>query len=89
MPAHLLGRVTSAYRMVVLGALPLGALVGGVVAREIGLTAPLWTAAGIMGVMAVGLLPILTNRALIDARTAQVRSRGRSNLPRPGQEVVT
>ena len=46
-PAHLLGRVTSAYRMVVLGALPLGALVGGVVAREIGLTAPLWTAAEI------------------------------------------
>ncbi|MDT5028002.1 MAG: hypothetical protein QOE61_4428, partial [Micromonosporaceae bacterium] len=73
-PAHLLGRVTSAYRMVVLGALPLGALVGGVVAWEIGLTAPLWTAAGIMGVMAVGLLPILTNRAFIGARTAQVRS---------------
>jgi MFS family permease len=89
-PAHLLGRVTSAYRMVVLGALPLGALVGGIVAREIGLTAPLWTAAAIMGAMAVGLLPILTNRALINARTAQLRSeaRRRSNLVRPGQEVI-
>jgi MFS family permease len=89
-PAHLLGRVTSAYRMVVMGALPLGALVGGVVARAIGLTAPLWTAAAIMAVMAVGLLPILTNRALIDARSVQHRSeaRRRSNLPRPGREVV-
>jgi predicted MFS family arabinose efflux permease len=89
-PAHLLGRVTSAYRMVVMGALPLGALVGGIVAREIGLTAPLWTAAAIMGVMAVGLLPILTNRALIDARSIQPRSeaRRRSSLPRPGREVA-
>jgi hypothetical protein len=89
-PARLLGRVTSAYRMVVMGALPLGALVGGIVACEIGLTALLWTAAAIMGVTAVGLLPILTNRALIDARPVQLRFDGPPpvNLPRPGREVV-
>jgi MFS family permease len=89
-PAHLLGRVTSAYRMVVMGALPLGALVGGAVARESGLTAPLWTAAAIMGAMAVGLLPILTNRALTEARSVQPRPAARRwpNPPRPGREVV-
>ncbi|HEX2355093.1 MAG TPA: MFS transporter, partial [Micromonosporaceae bacterium] len=89
-PAHLLGRVTSAYRMVVMGALPLGALVGGAVARESGLTAPLWAAAAIMGAMAVGLLPILTNRALTEARSVQARPAARRwpNPPRPGREVV-
>jgi predicted MFS family arabinose efflux permease len=61
--------------MVVMGALPLGALVGGIVASKIGLTAPLWTAAGIMGLMAVGLMPILTNRTLVDARTVRPQSR--------------
>lgn len=49
-PAHLLGRVTSAYRVVGLGAMPLGAAVGGVVAGAFGLRAP-WVLAG--GALAV------------------------------------
>jgi MFS family permease len=39
-PAELLGRVNSAYRMIGWGPIPLGALAGGLVAHEIGLRAP-------------------------------------------------
>lgn len=67
-PDHLLGRVTSAYRMVALGALPLGAAFGGLVARELGVLAPFWAGAVGMAVLAVGLLPVFTNRAFADAR---------------------
>ena len=40
-PDRLLGRVTSAYRMVGLGAMPLGAVSGGALASAFGLTSPL------------------------------------------------
>jgi hypothetical protein len=39
-PESLFGRVQGAWRMVVYGAMPLGALLGGVVASSFGLTAP-------------------------------------------------
>jgi hypothetical protein len=39
-PDRLLGRVISAFRLFGYGALPLGALVGGVLARSFGLPAP-------------------------------------------------
>ena len=39
-PDELLGRVTSAYRLIGLGAMPVGAAAGGLIARSYGLTAP-------------------------------------------------
>jgi predicted MFS family arabinose efflux permease len=63
-PSNLLGRVTSAYRMIALGALPLGAAVGGFVARSFGLTAPYWMSAILMFVTAFALLPVLNNRSI-------------------------
>lgn len=54
-PDHLLGRVTSVYRLFGLGALPLGALFGGVAADRFGLTAPFWAGAVCLAAMAVGL----------------------------------
>jgi predicted MFS family arabinose efflux permease len=39
-PDRLLGRVASAYRLIVMGALPLGALFGGIAADTLGLVAP-------------------------------------------------
>jgi MFS family permease len=41
-PDRLLGRVTSAYRLVGLGAMPVGAFSGGALARAYGLTSPLF-----------------------------------------------
>lgn len=69
-PDELLGRVTSVYRLFGLGALPLGALFGGVAARTYGLTAPFWAAAGCLTVMALVLRPVLTTMAIERARAA-------------------
>jgi len=44
-PAHLLGRVNSVYFLLTMGGAALGALIGGLLARELGLTAPFWIAA--------------------------------------------
>lgn len=63
-PDHLLGRVTSAYRLIALGALPLGGLLGGALARGFGLTAPFLAGAFALTVLAFALAPVLTTRAM-------------------------
>jgi MFS family permease len=55
-PAELLGRVNSVYRMVGWGVIPIGALTGGFVAQEFGLRAP-FTLGGII-IAAVGLVTV-------------------------------
>ncbi len=75
-PDHLLGRVTSAYRLLALGALPLGALFGGFLARNVALTAPFWVGGVLLIVMAFGLLPAVNNRTL-----ARVREEARHDAP--------
>jgi predicted MFS family arabinose efflux permease len=67
-PSDLLGRVTSAYRMIALGTLPLGAAIGGLVARNFGLTAPYWMSAILMFLTAFALLPVLNNRSIREAQ---------------------
>jgi predicted MFS family arabinose efflux permease len=56
--------------MVGLGALPVGAAVGGVVARSFGLTAPYWMGAVLMLVTAFALLPVRNNRSVREAQDA-------------------
>lgn len=63
-PDHLLGRVTSAYRLLALGALPLGGLLGGALARGFGLTAPFVVAAVALPVLALAVAPVLTTAAI-------------------------
>jgi MFS family permease len=59
-PAPLLGRVNSVYRMIGWGLMPLGALAGGFVAHAAGLRAP-YTLAGILSAAALlAALPALT-----------------------------
>jgi MFS family permease len=69
-PDHLLGRVGSAYRMLAYSAVPVGALLGGVLGRTLGLRTPFLLAATVR--VAVGLLalPVLNNRAVDAARLA-------------------
>ena len=52
MPDALLGRVTSAYRLIGLGSMPVGAAAGGLIARSYGLTAP-FLVAGVMLLLAL------------------------------------
>ncbi|MFI0223239.1 MFS transporter [Streptomyces lydicus] len=56
-PDHLLGRVVSAFRLFGIGAAGLGALSGGVVAKQAGLSAPLWAAATLLALAALVLRP--------------------------------
>jgi MFS family permease len=69
-PAELLGRVNSAYRMIGWGPLPLGAVAGGFVAHAFGLRAPYVIGGLLCGLALLGAVP-----ALRAARRAQDASR--------------
>nr|WP_211319353.1 MFS transporter [Quadrisphaera granulorum] len=55
-PAPLLGRMNASVRFLVWGTMPIGALLGGVLAERIGLVPTLWVA---LAVEALGVLPVL------------------------------
>lgn len=69
-PDELLGRVTAAYRLVVLGVVPLGALTGGVLGSTLGLRTPFVASA--IGLVAAAFLLAsrVTTQALRDTETA-------------------
>jgi MFS family permease len=67
-PDELLGRVTSCYRLLGVGSGAFGALIGGLLARELGLAAPFWFAAAVMAVVAVASLPFVNNRTVDEVR---------------------
>ena len=58
-PAHLLGRVNSVYRMLGWGLMPVGALAGGFVAHAAGLRAPYVVAGLLCGVSLLAAVPCL------------------------------
>jgi MFS family permease len=58
-PAELLGRVTSVYRMLGWGLIPLGAIAGGLVAHGVGLRAPLPVAGAVRAVALAVAAPVL------------------------------
>jgi MFS family permease len=58
-PSELLGRVNSVYRMLGWGLMPLGALVGGVVAHTSGVHAPYLVAGVLRGIFLLAALPVL------------------------------
>ena len=67
-PERLLGRVNSAYRLLGLGGMSLGALLGGILARGFGLTAPFWFASLSVAALAVVVWRILSNETVHLAR---------------------
>jgi MFS family permease len=68
-PDRLLGRVNSAYRLVAWGTMPIGALLGGVVADAFGLPT-LFVAAAVVSMTPLLLMPVLSNRAMDEAERA-------------------
>jgi MFS family permease len=58
-PAHLLGRVNSVYRMLGWGLMPVGALAGGFVAHAAGLRAPYLVAGLLCGLSLLAAVPLL------------------------------
>src|SRR5439155_4509073 len=61
-PSELLGRVGNVFRTGIFGALPIGALLGGVVAHAFGLRVPLLLAGGCQVVLVVGAAGPLRRR---------------------------
>ncbi|HEU5271575.1 MAG TPA: MFS transporter [Jatrophihabitans sp.] len=59
-PAALLGRVTSSYRVIGFGAMPLGALLGGGLARTYGLHSPYLVSGVVLLTATLGCLPFIT-----------------------------
>ncbi|MEY9906035.1 hypothetical protein ABIA35_002252 [Catenulispora sp. MAP12-49] len=69
-PDELLGRVTAAYRLFVLGVVPLGALTGGLLGSTLGIRTPFIASA--IGLVAAAFLLAsrVTTQALRDTETA-------------------
>ena len=68
-PDGMLGRVTSVYRLIAIGAAPVGALAGGFIARGFGLSAPFWVAGALMMLLALVTAPLF--RRLDIPRTSE------------------
>ncbi|WP_344660788.1 MFS transporter [Catenulispora subtropica] len=73
-PDELLGRVTAAYRLVVLGVVPFGALTGGLLGRGFGVRATFGVAAVGLALAAVPLASRVSTQALRDAEMERADS---------------
>jgi predicted MFS family arabinose efflux permease len=67
-PDLLVGRVNSAFQLLGMGMLPLGAALGGVLGRTLGLRAPFLISGAAMLVTALVAIPTVTTRAIEAAR---------------------
>lgn len=67
-PENLFGRVNSVYRMLGWGSIPLGALLGGFLAREFGIAAPMWFAAIVLLAVAAVVWKFIDNETVERAR---------------------
>jgi predicted MFS family arabinose efflux permease len=65
-PTRLLGRVNSAYRLIAWGTMPLGALLGGLVADAFGLVTLFWVGT-VVSLIPLLLLRVLTNKNMDQA----------------------
>ncbi|QGQ20551.1 MFS transporter [Cellulomonas sp. JZ18] len=70
-PDHLLGRLTSAYRLLAWGTMPVGALLGGLVGEHVGL-AQVFVVATVLDLLLLLCLPVLRERHLREAEAEVV-----------------
>ena len=68
-PDRLMGRVVGAVRLIGFGSIPVGALLGGLVARSLGRGAPFLLGAGVLAVAALVAAPQITTGAIQAARS--------------------
>jgi MFS family permease len=74
-PDRLLGRVNSAYRFIGWGVIPLGALLGGIIADRFGLRAPFFVAGTLILVSVVPALKVLTPESIAAAEAQAATER--------------
>jgi hypothetical protein len=75
-PDRLVGRVNSTLQLLSFGMLPLGAVLGGVLGRSLGLRSPFLIGGVVLLVMVLAAIPIITTPAIEAARTAAPRDPG-------------
>ncbi len=80
-PPHMLGRVTSGYRLAAWGAMPIGASAGGALAQHTGLDAP-WALAGLL---LLACLPLLRKVPAVQSGSAPGQ-RNAGTAPGPPQD---
>ncbi|MER7736625.1 MFS transporter [Streptomyces erythrochromogenes] len=80
-PPHMLGRVTSGYRLAAWGAMPIGAAAGGALAQRTGLDAP-WALAGLL---LLACLPLLRKVPAVQSGSAPGQ-RNAGTAPGPPQD---
>ena len=74
-PDELMGRVAACARLMALGAAPLGALLGGYLAKTVGLRAPYLMGAAFLAVTTLVSATMTTNRKIAAALDEAARSR--------------
>ncbi|MFI6519104.1 MFS transporter [Spirillospora sp. NPDC050679] len=70
-PPEMLGRVHSAYRVVTNAGMLLGAAAGGLLARYLGLAAPLWLGAACVALLVAGVWRVLNDQDIRAARESR------------------
>ncbi|MFD0367345.1 MFS transporter [Streptomyces sp. NPDC059071] len=71
-PNELMGRVTSVFRSVAIGAFTVGGIAGGLVAKFFGIPAAFYAGGVAMAATAFAVLPVLNNKRLAQVRTEAV-----------------
>ena len=78
-PDHLLGRVNSAYRWISTGVMPIGAVLGGIIAQQFGLRAPYFAAAALL-LLAYGVVALRLSDAELAAADQVALSERNGNV---------
>lgn len=86
-PDQLLGRVNSVYRFLGWGSMPIGAVLGGLVARAAGLRAPFFLAGALLLLMALVASRVVNGPTVAAARVAAAAERTRAETP--GEQGAT
>jgi MFS family permease len=68
-PDHLVGRINSNFQLASMGMGPLGAALGGILGRALGLRAPFFITGAVLLLMAAAAIPVITTRAIGALRT--------------------
>lgn len=74
-PDRLMGRVVSANRVLVFGAVPLGSILGGVLGKTLGVTSPFLLGGATLVILALAALPAINNHSIKSAQADAAASR--------------
>jgi MFS family permease len=77
-PDRILGRVMTTFRLIGVGSVPIGALLGGVIAAAAGIRVPYWIGAAILVVVTAAIYDVAT-----DDRIARSLAAKRDDSPPP------